>query len=422
MACIRKRRGKYVVDYRDGAGNRRWTTCETRKEADAVLSKVIETGSQRVVPKFDLRIKVGEYSEHWLAQVENVLKPATVDSYAQVLRLYTLPVFGNRQVRSLHRGGLKSFLAGLLGTKLSAGSVRIVYATLRAMLNAAIDDGLITSNPAARLGKTLGLIKSSKQRQEEIKAMNRDQLTAFELAALETVSLTLSTMFLVMARTGIRIGEAIALEWDRVNLDSRTVRVEMTYSKGRLHSPKSGHGRDVDLSRQAVESLRKLRTEQLETWFRKGQKGEEPALVFPSATGTLFDTCNVEKAFKQVLKKAKLPAHFTPHCLRHTYASLLLQQGESVAYVQRQLGHASVQLTVDTYGRWLPTANKSAVDRLDDKVEENAAAVANGSKVVANGGMEEAGGHAKLLKSFGEPSRNRTWNLLIKSQLLCQLS
>ena len=74
------------------------------------------------------------------------------------------------------------------------------------------------------------------------------------------------------------------------------------------------------------------------------------------------------------LQAATLPLHFSPHCLRHTFASLLLQQGESPAYVQRQLGHASIQLTVDTYGKWLPMGNKAAVDRLDDQ---------NGSKVAA---------------------------------------
>ena len=87
---------------------------------------------------------------------------------------------------------------------------------------------------------------------------------------------------------------------------------------------------------------------------------------------------NVRRVFVRLLKRAELPPHFSPHCLRHTFASLLLQQGESPVYVQRQLGHASIKLTVDTYGKWLPMGNKAAVDRLDD-----AAAGASGSKVVA---------------------------------------
>ena len=92
--------------------------------------------------------------------------------------------------------------------------------------------------------------------------------------------------------------------------------------------------------------------------------------------------------------------------------SLLLQQGESPAYVQRQLGHASIQLTVDTYGKWLPMGNKAAVNRLDDE---------SGSKVVA----KTATGTSGVLEApvlIGGPSRTRTVDPLIKSQLLYQLS
>ena len=88
--------------------------------------------------------------------------------------------------------------------------------------------------------------------------------------------------------------------------------------------------------------------------------------------------------------------------------SLLLQQGESPAYVQRQLGHASIQLTVDTYGKWLPMGNKAAVNRLDDKV---VAKTATGTS-----------GVLEVPVTIGGPSRTRTVDPLIKSQLLYQLS
>ena len=80
---------------------------------------------------------------------------------------------------------------------------------------------------------------------------------------------------------------------------------------------------------------------------------ERPAWVFPSIDGTLLERANVEKAFKRVLRHAGLLLHFTPHSLRHSYASLLLADEVSVAYVQEQLGHSSIKMTVDTYGRWL---------------------------------------------------------------------
>jgi hypothetical protein len=76
------------------------------------------------------------------------------------------------------------------------------------------------------------------------------------------------------------------------------------------------------------------------------------------------------------VKDAKLP-HFRVHDLRHSYASALIQNGESLAYVRDQLGHASIQITVDTYGHLVPGGNRAAVDRLDD---------APGSRVVATAG------------------------------------
>ena len=79
-----------------------------------------------------------------------------------------------------------------------------------------------------------------------------------------------------------------------------------------------------------------------------------PPWVFCTRSGKPLEPHNVRKVFRRVLKAAELPQHFTPHCLRHTFASLMLQAGESALYVQEQLGHASITLTVDTYGKWLP--------------------------------------------------------------------
>jgi len=59
-----------------------------------------------------------------------------------------------------------------------------------------------------------------------------------------------------------------------------------------------------------------------------------------------------------VLKRAKLPTHFSLHCLRHTYAAQRITAGENVYYVSRQLGHASTKLTLDTYARWLPRVRR----------------------------------------------------------------
>src|SRR5262249_58505349 len=89
------------------------------------------------------------------------------------------------------------------------------------------------------------------------------------------------------------------------------------------------------------------------------------SLVFPNTEGAVLDSDKIRSAFKRALRAAGLPLHFTPHSLRHSYASILISEGVSPAYVQRQLGHTTYTLTVDTYGKWLPMGSKD-VDRLDD--------------------------------------------------------
>ena len=384
MACIRKRRGKYVVDYRDGTGQRRWVTCETRREADEILSSKVRENRQLTRPAADADVTLSQYAERWIGTISSSLKPRTIESYQQCLRLYIEPRFGATKIRRLHRGLIKEFLAQQLGSGLAPNTVRIVHATLRAMLNEAVEDNILMANPAIRLGKKLRLVPTSKQRQEQIKAMDRDQLSAFlgtTANAAKGWDRSYYPLFLLMARTGLRLGEAIALEVGDINSEGRTLRVERAFSAGRIETPKTGEGRDVDMSQQLTATLRQMIAGRREKWFKEG-KVQVPSLLFISEDGTMLDGANIRKVFTRSLKAAKLPLHFTPHCLRHTFASLLLQQGESPAYVQRMLGHASIKLTVDTYGKWLPMGNRAAVDRLDDQ---------NGSKVVANEDSKKSG-------------------------------
>jgi integrase len=137
-------------------------------------------------------------------------------------------------------------------------------------------------------------------------------------------------------------------------------------------------------------------------WLKKGK--EVPLWVFPSREGTPHEERNVRHVFTRMLEKAEL-RQIRIHDLRHTFASLLLQQGESVVYVKEQLGHASIQITVDTYGHLIPGANGGAVDRLDDdpwtQPDATQAQPQPGSHL--GDGRETAG----IVRKSGEPGRNR---------------
>jgi integrase len=344
----RGRPGRWIVDYQDGAGRRRWKTCPTREAAKAQLAKALKEQPRR--PQVDPTITLDGYVELWLQQIAGSVKPSTVDMYTRVYAFHLKPQLGAERVYLLDRGPLKALLASKRQT-LARATVAAILAVLRAVLNAAIDDGLITSNPAAALGRTLRLGISRAARQEQIKALTAGQIEAL-LEAAPHVAPRYAGLYLLLARAGLRLGEGLALQWPDVDIPGRTIQVERGVSHGRVDTPKSGHGRTVAMSEELAQALAHQEIEYKKARLRTG--GTAPAWVFCTDDGALHDDRAVREAFARCLKAAALPGHFTPHCLRHTFASLLLQRGESPQYVQEQLGHASITLTCDTYGRWLP--------------------------------------------------------------------
>jgi integrase len=165
----------------------------------------------------------------------------------------------------------------------------------------------------------------------------------------------------------------------------RTIRIAHAFSEdSELDTPKSGHGRTVDMSQPLVDTLKTHDKTNKQEKFTYGW-AELPPWLFVTKVGTPLDPAYVRAAMLRVLKAAHLPPHFTSHCLRHTYASILLAEGVSPAYVQEQLGHATMELTVSTYGRWLKKKAPGALDRLDSVEMKYVAAQAGGSKMVASG-------------------------------------
>lgn len=236
---------------------------------------------------------------------------------------------------------------------------------------------MIPANPAAGVGRSLKLnAKPGDGHDGEVAAFDRDQLQAFELATPERYG----PVFLFMARTGCRVGEALAVQWADLDLSGRTARISRTLSRGKLGTPKGNRARTVDLSRSLVECLRHLKAIRAQAALKSG-KPMAP-WCFTTSTGGPLDASRLRKVFVRILKAAKLPRHHNPKSLRHTFASIMLAEGESPVWVQQQLGHASLDLTTRVYGRWLrkrPIAG--GVDRLDSPGSNvvSLAAVAGGN-------------------------------------------
>ncbi len=323
------------------------------------------------------------------------VRPGTMESYQRSFRNHILPELGTIPIDELNREKVKAFVATLTQKKysrtkkvvtvdekgkkrieyhtverlLSRASIHIIVAELTALLNHAREDGLIATNPAGRLGK---LYRQAPTLHEEIQPLTAEEAVLF----LEKVRLHFPEdfpLFLCAIHTGLRSGELAGLQWGDIDFHGKFVMVRRTYSHGRLDKTKTDQVRRVDLSDALISELETLRRKRQAEYLARG-KNEIPEWVFLSCgrrrkgqqrdEGQQLEMRNLkDRSFYTSLSKAGL-RRIRFHDLRHTFASLLIQNGESLAYVKDQLGHSSIKMTVDVYGHLVPGANRAAVNRL----------------------------------------------------------
>jgi integrase len=133
--------------------------------------------------------------------------------------------------------------------------------------------------------------------------------------------------------------------------------VQHNFVHGKFTTLKSKKSRRVDLSRELRRVLLEIRDKLMLEAFLKGKTNISDELVFPSKAGTVIDPNNlVHYHFLPCIEHAGL-RRLRFHDVRHTFGSLLIQDGASLAYVKDQMGHSSIQVTVDTYGHLVAGAN-----------------------------------------------------------------
>ena len=120
MAKISRRRGRYVVDYRDVFGRRRCPGFRTRREANECLARALREATGALRPAGSVDITVAEYSRSWLAALSGLIKPRTLESYESSLRLHILPALGHVRLRRLSRSQVKAFIAEQLAAPATA--------------------------------------------------------------------------------------------------------------------------------------------------------------------------------------------------------------------------------------------------------------------------------------------------------------
>jgi integrase len=393
MAAIVKRRGKWVYDHRDVDGIRRSPSFATYAEAEAA-AKVLQTTRgerrRRRMAGVDPGLTFAAWADRWLRQIAPpALKPRAYQPHADAMARHLVPALGTLRLTELRRGTLRDVLLRCQrqgrqdGGPLAPGSVRQIYSALRACLQAAVEDELLTANPAARLGgkRGLRLEPTARQRQERVeqRVLEPEQATTL-LTYTRSQARDWYALVLTYLRAGLRLGEALALEITDFHPDTPSLHIRQAQNKvtGKLETPKHG-SRVVDLS-LSPELVRVLRV-QVAGLKKHSLKTGQPLArwLFPSRAGTMVQSRNMARAITRLCARAGL-GHHSPHDLRHTYATLLVRAGCPLDYVQRQLGHASIEQTME-YARTARTALPAhLVGAFDEPVATTALPAGGGSR------------------------------------------
>ncbi|MFC1591971.1 tyrosine-type recombinase/integrase [Thermodesulfobacteriota bacterium] len=346
----------------DHNGKRKSKKVGDKKTANALAQKTrqrIASGDLGLIQPETSKPLFRDYAEKWLETfIKPFRKPSTYERYKDILDKHVYPVFGNTVLDGIKRGLLRDFLISLHARGYSKSTICLVRDVISGPFGFALDEELVQANPTREILKRINLRRDTAG---SVDPLTREEADHFLATCLRQYP-EHYPFFLCAFRTGMRLGELLGLHWADIDWHGQFIRLERTFKGGRLGSPKNGKVRRVDLSDQLAGALKALHTVQKRE-FLKTRAGKQPQIVFHHK-GSYMAQNSIRNVFNRVLAKAGL-RHVRLHDIRHTYASILLNEGESPVYVKEQLGHSSIKITVDVYGHCMPSSNRAAVNRLD---------------------------------------------------------
>ncbi len=251
-----------------------------------------------------------------------------------------------------------------LSKRRSPATVESVHAVVSSVFEEGIDSGLLGSNPARGLLKKILPPKNQRDLKDPapMTVEERDRMIA---TAERVCSRSMQLVLKAMALMGFRLGEVLAMRAKHIDRGRLLYHVVEAYKCQSFRKPKGGKSRFVDipesLAVELEEHVMMLKKEGLQAG-----RGGHVDLLFVKPGGSEgsrwpFSQRDVQCELRRVCKAAGLEVR-NPHDLRHTYATTLLMAGMSPAYVQRQLGHSSIAITVDIYGHWVPGEGRAGLE------------------------------------------------------------
>ena len=343
---------------------------KTRQEVADKLTKALREQQQGtfVAPH---KLTLGEWLDTWLQEYKKPkLRPTTFDSYEMLVRRHLKPTLGSIALRDLRPEHLQHFYNAEVQQGASARTVRYCHTLLHGALAHAEKHQLVARNVSK-------LTERPRAVRKEMHTLTLDQITEKLLPAIAKDRL-FAAIFLAFG-TGLRRGELLALRWKDVDVKAGILQVKQTLVRVTNHHVPKGEGRTqlifqepktapsrrtIPIPEECLAALKQHKARQAEEKLLLGQAYQDHGLVFCQANGKPIDPRNFLRSFDRIIEQAGLPPSRI-HDARHTFATLMLELGESPKTVQTMLGHSRVAITLDIYSHVSLELEKKAAAKLN---------------------------------------------------------
>lgn len=324
---------------------------KTKAQAENYLAKVrIEIDKGSYVYK-NTQVMFTAIVENFMNNYANsYCRLNTILGYRGYLKNHLIPYFEKYKAVEITPNVIRDYIKYMQDKGLKAKTINHTINLLSGIFNKAIEGNFLNYNPVTSVKRL------------KLPHMEMEFLDTFDIKALLTTAKenypTFYPLLQTAIATGMRRGELLALTWNDIDFDRKLIRVNKSLNHGRAEETKTKNSvRNVAIPENLISVLK--------DWKQKAPKSH---IIFYNSTGGYLDPNNMAKRFFKPCLKLAGVKDIRFHDLRHTYASLMISKHIPIKFIQQQMGHSSIQVTLDKYGHLMPELYEIGGNAMNDVV------------------------------------------------------
>lgn len=361
----------YRHRYYDSFGRRKEKSARGFTNENAAFRELLRiktevaAGNTRLIENDNLTIK--QWAEKWLEANESNWKVTTNKQRKDIVEQQIIPMLGNQKLMKLDKEAYITLYIKPLSKKYSVGTVKLYHRIFKVMINGAVDAEIITRNRFTKV-KIANDIEPTDVIGENV--YTPDELTTFLKCVNEQENITVRTVFALLAATGMRRGEVAALRWKEIDFEKSTISIGRTRDRyGERKAKTENSIRTINMNESIIGTLKSYKAWSKQyllangKWKSEDDLNESFAIISYQTCEAISDTY-VSSSLRRVITKNNLK-EITPHGFRHTFATILINNGVPVTTIAKMLGNTT-KMVMEVYSHSFEENEKRAALVISD--------------------------------------------------------